>query len=279
MDIVSVYSDDVLYPLGENASVTDKVGRLEAFRPIERKILLQPSVRRDALRSSWRPLITKRCPPDIAKAVASVYDPVVLSPFESCDLKALTHIELADRFAASLHPFIENFIEQELVKRVLSELPVVPVAEPVDAKLAADDAAGELLNIDPNFNHLLATPVGALSTFEPKASASIGSRRDKNSPLRDVIVDILLQCYEGDEESEPEQQNEYEANWLSSTGLRIRPKALRLEEEEAEEVEEEEEEEEEEEGEDEEEEEEEEEDAAESSFESETSSAASDEST
>jgi hypothetical protein len=279
MDIVSVYSNDVLYPLGENAYVADKVGRLQAFRPIERKIPLRSPGRRDPLRQSGRPLMIRRCPRDIAKIVASVYDPVVLSPFETCDLKTLPNFELADRVAASLHPFVEKFFEQELVERVLSELPVVPIAEPVDAKLAAEDAAGELINFDPNLNHLLATPLGALSTFEPKASVSIGSRRDKNSPLRDVIVDILLQCYEGDEESEPERRNEYEANWLSSAGLRIRPKALRLEEEDDEQDDDEEEEEEEEEAEEEEEEEEEEEDADESSSASETTSAASDEST
>jgi hypothetical protein len=179
--------------------------------------------------------------------VVQGYDPVVLAPFESCDLKRLARHTLAN----DLDAFVDDFSEQELRSRILPELPVTPAsvsasalsAQALDAELAADDAAGELLGFDPNFNALLATPVCGLSTFQVRPDVSSGSRPYTNSPLREVIVDILLRCYARDGECDVTPENEYHAKWLSSSGAVMPPIALRLDDEEEEQGEEEEEEE------------------------------------
>jgi hypothetical protein len=112
-------------------------------------------------------------------------------------------------------------------------------------------------------------PVRTLSEFQVRPAVLSAARGGSTSPLRDVIVDILLRCYAGESEPHETLENEYQAKWLSSADM-LQPIALRLDDVEEEEKEGEEEEEEEEEIE--------EEDLGDSSTQSETDSSTFDES-
>jgi hypothetical protein len=74
------------------------------------------------------------------------------------------------------------------------------------------------LAFDAQFSPVVAPAVGALSEFQVKPDLARESDGEPTSPLREVMVDILLRCCEGEDDSDSMSAIEYRTTWLSSSG-------------------------------------------------------------
>jgi hypothetical protein len=152
------------------------------------------------------------------------------------ELQILAQLGLKSTFDPLLEAFVDDLFEHELFLHVLSEMPVRPFVQPPDPQVAADGAAGDLLEFDPKLDAVVATPVEPLSEFQLRPDVA-AARNAPTSPFRDVIVDILLRCYERDDDSDDMSDAEYRTTWLNGEHRKPVPLPVEGAEEEEEEEE------------------------------------------